>query len=428
MEMKDIKKIGWLTLLSGALMSSNCNNTIGAEIDISSITSTDLTHLMTAGWNLGNTLDAHWNSRVWRAINTPSDQETLWGNPVTTQAMINKIKSAGFNTVRIPVTWYMFTGPGPEYKIADAWMDRVKEVVDYVIGSGMFCILNTHHEDYRSGEDGRGHWECGWLRLYDKAGSKPLSNEEKEELCNRLCRLWEQIAERFKDYNEYLLFEALNEPSTVGLEPASREMWIEQCTFLNDLMQAFVDTVRSGGGKNADRHLLITPYFASVGMDQNDGDGRIGLFTDKENKKLRVNDSRDRLIASLHYYEPWGFVMAPDDSPWFSAVFDLNKVNVSGNINNVLKIIEDNFISKGIPVIMGETGVMNRLMPNGRSNEDEMVKWADYYISKLKELGVPSIFWDGGGEMKMIDRNTLKWAYPDLTAAFVKAGNTAIKK
>lgn len=383
--------------------------------DISHLTSMELTRLMTAGWNLGNTFDSHWNARPWSSITVPVSQEILWGNPVTTKAMIDFVKASGFDTVRIPVTWYIFTGDGPDYEINGAWMDRVQEVVDYVINNGMFAILNIHHDDYLSGNG----WENGWLRLYGDDG--PLSAEEKAEMHLRFGRLWEQIAGRFKDYDEYLIFEGINEPRTIGLERYTLEIWQEQSLFLNELLQTFIDTVRAGGGKNPDRHLLVSPYFASVGMEVNDRDGRIAHFVDGENGRLWVNDPRDRLIVSLHYYEPWGFVVAPEDSPWFSWYFDFEVGSVSHNMNAILRIIEENFIAHGIPVIMGETGALHRTMPDGQSNEGERVKWAEYYVSELKKLGVPTIIWDDGGQFQLLDRNALEWVWPDLAKMLVTA-------
>jgi endoglucanase len=393
----------------------------------------ELTHLMTVGWNLGNTFDSHWNGRAWKTINSPRDQETLWGNPVTSKAMIDKIKASGFNTVRIPVTWYIFTDPGPHYKINDAWMNRIQEVVDYVIGNGMFCILNTHHEDYQRGTGAQGDWECGWLRLYYTEGSdrqpvntgRPLSDLEKAAIKGQLGKIWEQIAERFKNYDEHLIFEGLNEPRTIGFNNSNREAWAEQSGFLNELLQTFVDTVRAGGGKNPDRHLMVSPFFASIGMDTMDRDGRIGFFINRQTKKLFINDPRNRLIVSVHYYEPWGFVSAPSNSQWFSATFDITKGPVSSNINNVLKILEDNFVKNGIPVIMGETGAIHRDIAG---HDAERAKWAEYYISKLKELGVPSVIWDDGGSFKLFDRSGLKWLYPDIAAALAKASQTPVKK
>jgi endoglucanase len=388
--------------------------------DISELTSMELTHQMGAGWNLGNTLDAHWGkAKPWGSDNpVPTWMETQWSNPVTTKAMIDKVKAEGFDTVRIPVTWYVFTGPGPDYKITNAWMNRVQEVVDYVINNGMFCILNTHHEDFLRGNG----YQNGWLRLYytdeNDSNPRPLNAAERQEMNRRLGRIWEQIAERFKYYDEYLIFEGLNEPRTEqDLGDVTPEMWADQYRVLNELLQTFVDSVRAGGGKNADRQLMVTPYYAQ--FDLWDGGNKADLFVDSGTKKLKINDPRDRLIVSLHYYEPWGFVVAPSDSPYFSADFDLTKAVVSGNINNVLKIIETNLVKNGIPVIMGETGAIYR---EGIAGHDgERVKWAKYYIPQLRKLGVPCVIWDDGGSFRLLDRKNLEWFYPDLAAAFVTA-------
>jgi aryl-phospho-beta-D-glucosidase BglC (GH1 family) len=381
------------------------------------MTSMELVRSMTAGWNLGNTLDAHWNARPWREIEGTHTIETLWGNPVTTKEMIDFIKASGYNTIRIPVTWYIFTGDAPDYRIAPEWMDRVQEVVDYVIDSGMFCIINIHHDDYIKGHN----FENGWLQLYYADGDdvRALTDDEKAVKRTRFAALWTQIAERFKDYGEHLIFEGINEPHTRGLNGRyNNEIWAEQSAFLNQLLQTFIDTVRL---TNPDRHLMVTPYYASVGMDTNDRDGRIAGFINAETGKLFVNDVRDRLIVSLHYYEPWGFVTAPDDSQWFSAHFDMNVGSVSHNMNSLLRIIKENFTANNIPVIMGETGAFSRTMPDGSSNEAERVKWAEYYVSELRKLGVPVIIWDDGGGFRLLDRNALEWAYPDLSAAFVNA-------
>jgi endoglucanase len=439
-KIKKIMALVCLTLVSGALLFIACNNTNTGNSgkseggktmpDISQLTSKEITHLMTAGWNLGNTMDAHMDGRAYKVITAPKDQETLWGNPVTTKAMIDKVKATGFNTVRIPVTWYMFTGS--DYTINDTWMNRVQEVVDYVINNGMFCILNTHHDDYKYAKfDDADQGECGWLRLYyiDKSGiRRPLTTSEKTEINERMKRIWEQIAGRFKNYSEYLIFEGVNEPRTIGLENITRPEWDEQAGFLNVLLQTFVDTVRAAGGKNSVRHLMVSPYFASVGMDPNDGEGRITAFVNRTSRKLRINDPQNRLIVSLHYYEPWGFAVAPSDSQWFSAVYDLSVPSVSSNVDNTIKVIDDNFIKLGIPVIMGEAGAIHRMMPDGSTNEAERVKWANHYAAKLKELGVPVVIWDDGGSFKLLDRARVAWLYPDLAAALVEAAKTPIKK
>jgi endoglucanase len=391
---------------------------------IQNLTSLQLTRQMGAGWNLGNTLDAHWHrNRPTHTITDPLEQEQFWHNPVTTPELVRFMYDAGFRTLRVPVTWYIFTGA--DYTVDPAWMNRVREVVGYGLDAGMYVILNIHHDDYERSR--AGDFVNGWFRLYHQEENRPLNGEEKGEIKGRFTRLWEQIAACFRDYDERLLFEGINEPRAIGLHDITRPQWDEMGGFLNELLQAFVDTVRAGGGKNAGRHLLVTPYFASVGMDSDDGEGRIAAFVDKENKRLRVTDPRgakeeSRLIASLHYYEPWGFAAAPANVEWYSAYHDLNVASVSSNTENVFRIFRENFIDLGIPVIMGETGAVNRPMPDGSSNEAERVKWAHHYVGGLAEMGVPTVIWDDGGAFKLVDRRALDWFFPDLAKALVEAG------
>jgi endoglucanase len=410
--------------------------------NIAHLTSLELTHTMGAGWNLGNTLDAHFGARGPHfSINTPSQQETAWGNPVTTKEMIDFLKAEGFNTVRVPVTWYIFTGSGPEYNIDERWMNRVQEVVDYVIDNGMFCIINIHHDDYRFERNAHGiEWEIGWLRPYHTDGTigsqRPLTIEEKNAQNLRLRRIWEQISERFKDYDEYLLFEGMNEPHVHGyVEPFTREFWDEVGDALNELNQTFVNTVRASGGNNYNRHLLVAPYFANVGMSVADVDGRINAFIDRENAKLRIHDPRadngkdTRLIASIHYYEPWAFTSAPTGSQWHVFYYDLNASGVSWNLNILFDIVWNNFVSLGIPVIMGETGAVHRQMPNGESNDPERVKWALHYVGGLKQMGVPSIYWDhghGGRYFAIMDRHAVTWFHPTVAEALLEASRRPI--
>jgi len=415
---------------------------------IHELTSLQLVRRMGAGWNLGNTLDSHWHrNRPGHTLTDPLEQEQFWHNPVTTPELIQHVRDMGFRTLRVPVTWYIFTGPGPDYAVDPAWMERVGQVVDYGLDAGMFVILNMHHDDYEP----CGDFVNGWFRLYHQEENRPLSADEKGELTRRFTRVWEQIAARFRGYDERLLFEGINEPRAIGLENITRPQWTEMGVLLNQLLQSFVNTVRNDGGKNANRHLLVTPYFASVGMDPKDGEGRIADFVDLENNCLRVTDPREggegspipgseingersrnivlqkdkdpsRLIASLHYYEPWGFAAAPKHLEWYSPYHDLSVASVSSNTENVFRIFRENFTDRGIPVIMGETGAVNRPLPDGSPNEGERVKWARHFVGGLAELGVPTVIWDDGGSFKLADRRGLGWFFPDLARALVAAG------
>ena len=174
---------------------------------------------MTAGWNLGNSLDAYGTYSL--------NNETYWGNPKTTKAMIDAVKNEGFNTIRIPVSWGEHVGSAPNYTIDTAWMNRVQEVVDYAMADGMYVLLDTHHE-------------TSWL----KPQSATLDASQKQ-----LVAIWTQIAERFKAYGDHLLFEGMNEPRIVG----SSNEWsggdADGRAAVNVLNQAFIDAVRKTGGQ-----------------------------------------------------------------------------------------------------------------------------------------------------------------------------------
>jgi len=189
----------------------------------------DFVAKMTIGWNLGNTMDAWPNG------------ETSWGNPKTTKEMITALKEAGFNTIRIPVSWHQ-AAPKPDYTVRASWMNRVKEIVDYAVDNNLYIILNTHHDE-----------EIFKFRDNDMEESKKAFQA-----------VWSQIAETFKDYNYNLIFEGLNEPRTKGSAREWQGGTSEEHKNLNDMHQLFVDTVRKSGGNNGKRILMISTYAASV--------------------------------------------------------------------------------------------------------------------------------------------------------------------
>ncbi|HOR22939.1 MAG TPA: cellulase family glycosylhydrolase, partial [Ruminococcus sp.] len=254
------------------------------------------------GWNLGNTLDSYNTNKS--GIST----ETGWGNPKTTEEMILSVKDAGFNAIRIPVTWGEHMDGDT---IQSDWMDRVQEVVDYAYNNGLYVILNMHHDDYI------------WF-----------APEEGQYSANsaKLKKIWEQISARFKDYGDRLLFEGMNEPRTVG----SANEWMggtsAERAVVNKYEQDFVDTVRASGGNNADRTLIVTTYGASA-------------------EAAAMNDAvipgDKNIILSLHYYAPWRF--ANGDTTTFG---DSEKSELDAKFAD----INSRFISKGVPVIIGAGG------------------------------------------------------------------------
>jgi len=301
--------------------------------------------------------------------------ETSWGNPKTKQEMIDKILEAGFNVVRIPVTWDGHFGEAPEYKIHDIWLARVKEVVDYAYNQGAYVILNTHHEE--------------WYMP---------TEENKEANAQQIAALWTQIAAYFENYDERLIFEGLNEPRLRG---TSKEWSGDETAsqVINYWEQVFVDAVRATGGNNELRHLMITGYAAS---------------SSKDNLAKIVLPEDDKLIVSVHAYTPYNFALNTEGT----STWDINKDKY--DIDYLMKTINDLFISKGIPVIIGEFGAMNK------ENEDERVEWATYYLTKAREIGVPCVWWDNnvysgtGEKFGLLDRRNLTYPYPELLEAMMK--------
>lgn len=330
------------------------------------ITATELVSQMKLGWSLGNTLDSH-SSSLLRTAN-PQSWETAWGNPVTTEELIKTVIDEGFNVIRIPVTWNDHILIADNYKITDDWMDRVQEVVDYAYNNGAYVILNIHHESWH-------------MPYYDK----------QEIASDILEAVWTQIGERFKDYDEHLIFEGMNEPRKVGTSVEWNGGDQEGWDVVNYLNTVFIDTVRKTGGNNPYRILMIPGYGANCWA---------GL------KHIDVPENDSKIIVSVHAYEPYDFALnTKGRSKWNQDV---------ASIDTIMKSIDDLFISKGIPVIIGEFGAMSK----GEEFNQERADWAQYYVSAAKKIGVPCVWWDNGafagdGELfGLINRESCEWTYP----------------
>ncbi len=322
------------------------------------------------GWNLGNTLDASGGIGL--------DTETAWGNPVTTKEMIMAVKEAGFDTLRLPTTWGNHMLDKEPYTIHQIWLDRVKEVVDYGIDNGMYVILNLHHEEW----------------LYPDYENLPM-------LKTRLAAMWTQIAETFKNYDEHLIFEGMNEPRLRGTPLEWTGGDEESRDVINQLNQVFVDTIRSSGGNNPLRQIMVPTYAASPNPSA------LSTF---------IVPQDDHLIVSLHSYTPYNFALNTKGTSEFDKDSDQDKNELDWLFNT----INDTFISKGIPVILGEFGAVNK------ENLQDRIEWAKEYTSRASSIGVPCVYWDNGafsGEGEnfgLIDRKTLTWAYPEIVNSLME--------
>lgn len=337
--------------------------------EIRDIPSVELVKEIKIGWSLGNTLDANGGSGV--------SSETSWGNIKTTKEMITAVKDAGFNIVRIPVTWGIHMDA--ENKVDEAWMDRVQEIVDYAYSQDMFVILNIHHEDWHD-------------PYYDTADAS----------IEKLNALWTQIGTRFAGYDEHLIFEGLNEPRkrNTGMEWNGGDK--EGHDVVNQMNAAFVSTIRGLGGNNEKRHLMIPSYAASSNS---------GALRD-----LVIPEGDDKIIVSVHAYLPYEFALGGD-------IAKREFIPDEGSASEVVSLMDTlktNFIDKNIAVIIGEFGARSK------ANEDIRAEWATYYVSKAKEIGVPCIWWDNGafngtGEnFGLLNRATCTWEFPKIVEGLMK--------
>lgn len=344
--------------------SDTAKNTISSSGD-----ALDFVKNIKIGWNLGNTLDC---TGSW--INGDLAHETAWGNPKTTENMIKAIKKAGFNAVRIPTSWGEHLDSNNN--INKVWLDRVQAVVDYAYKNDMYVILNTHHE-------------TDWI----------IPSKDSKEMSERFTSIWKQIADRFKDYDEHLIFEGLNEPRTVGSANEWNSGTADERKVLNKYNKLFVETVRKSGGNNKLRYLMITPYAANC-------DGAAI-------NELEVPDD-SRIIISVHAYLPYD--MALNTGSKVSSFTDNDK----NEIDSMLKGLSDKFISKGIPVIIGESGSLNK------KNDDERAKLAKYYVSAAKKAGIPLFWWDNGSDSSsgeaflLLNRKTLKIDHDKIVRALME--------
>lgn len=321
------------------------------------------------GINVGNSLDV---KEVLKYRRNPQieDFETYWKNPPLTRELFHAIAETGIKTVRIPVSWAEHLRK--DDKIDPAWMARVAEVVDYALDEGLYVILDTHHEP--------------WL-IPEEA--------QEQEVTARLTAIWAQVAQQFRQKDEHLLFEGMNEPRLQGTEYEWNSGTAEGREVVNRLNQAFVETVRSSGGNNRSRWLLIDSYCSR-----------------EEEDALSVLEIPDdgRIIVSVHCYSPYRFTGEENGT----AKWTREKPSNTASIDAMMERLDRLFLSRGIPVIITEFGCRDK------GNLPQRLDWTDYYLSKASETGVPCIWWDNGKEYSIIDRETCDISQPEIMDLIVQ--------
>lgn len=344
-------------------------------------TAMEVAQLMYPGWNLGNTLEGGDSKNLWK--NAGIETETVWQNAKTTQALIDAVKAAGFKSVRIPCSWVMgHITDAEKCTIDPAWMKRVKEVVDYCIKDGLYVIINQH-------------WDGGWIEHNGMTANADIKTTKAQ-----LTKIWTQIADNFKTYDEHLLFAGMNEPG-VGAGEGDIIGVADMSNRIAEYEQTFIEAVRATGGNNAKRVLIVQ-----------------GPNTDIDkfvanNYMSKIKDSAtDRLMVEVHFYDPYNFTDLSEDKDWGKYCLYWGKNNTNGSeagrtadakynedyVEAQMKKMKTNFFDKGYPVVIGEFGANQRLAIGKDAVHDASVK--DYYkavVTSAINNGCVPMAWDTNG-------------------------------
>lgn len=343
---------------SASLYPSYNTNPIAADATGMSSNATELASKMKLGWNIGNTLEA-------------IGGETAWGNPKVTKALIDFVKANGFNAIRIPCSWNQYLANSTNAQIKADWLARVKEVVQYCVDNDMYVIVNIH-------------WDGGWLEN-NCTEAKKVENNAKQKA------FWEQIATQLRGFDEHLLFASANEPN---VEDAT------QMAVLNSYHQTFIDAVRSTGGKNAYRNLIIQGPSTDIEK------------TNKLMTTLPTDKAANRLMVEVHYYSPWNFAGLTKDESWgkmfyywgagYHSTADTERNANWGeeaDLEKNFKLMKTQFVDKGIPVVLGEFGAIRRTTLIGDALTLHLASRAYYLktvVKQAKANGLIPFYWDEG--------------------------------
>ena len=386
-----------------AVVTFTAENTPTAEISISQIgaiypdynvspidpdntgmesTAVELAAKIKLGWNIGNTLEA-------------IGGETNWGNPKITESYVQFVKQSGFNAIRLPCSWNQYMANSQTAQLKAEWLNRVKEVVQYCVNNDLYVLLNIH-------------WDGGWLEN-NCTTDKQVENNAKQKA------FWQQIATHLRDFDEHLLFAGANEPNVDNAT---------QMTVLNSYHQTFVDAVRSTGGRNSYRILVVQGPSTDIEK------------TNQLMTSLPVDQVSDRLMVEIHYYTPWNFCGLGEDASWgrmfyywgtgYHSTTDPTRNATWGEedtVDAMMALMKTQFVDHGIPVVLGEYGPMRRSNLTGDDLTNHLASRA-YYIKYVTRQaianGILPFYWDTGG---ILNRNNNTVSDQQALDAIIEGGN-----
>lgn len=312
---------------------------------------------MQPGWNLGNSLDA------------VGADETAWGNPRITKELIQNISAQGYKSIRIPVTWDSHIGAAPNYQIEAAYLNRVQEVVQWALDANLYVMINVHHDS--------------WLWI-----SKMES--QHDQVLARYNAIWRQIADKFKNSPNKLMFESVNEPRFTDGGTTDEA---KQQKMLDELNVSFFNIVRNSGGQNATRPLVLSTLEASPTQER---------MTALYNTMTKLNDKN--LIATVHFYGFWPFSVNIAGYTKFDA-------ETQNDITTTFDNVYNTFVAKGIPVVVGEYGLLGFDKNTGVIEQGEKLKFFEFFAQYVKQKSISTMLWDNG---QHFNRTSFKWSDPDL--------------
>jgi aryl-phospho-beta-D-glucosidase BglC (GH1 family) len=326
------------------------------------LTASQFVKNMNVGWNLGNSLDAKGDINS-RGEDAQLDQELGWGNPYVAKSLIDYVAQSGFNTIRIPVTWYYntYTDSDGNLHVGQKWLERVQEVVDYAMANDMYVIINSHHD-----------------QPIFYAG---VSEDEIEQVLLDAGNLWQDVAEYFKDYDEHLIFESYNEIDNLALSWNYSDTAADQ---MNRMNQVFVDTVRGTGGNNAERILMVPTLLDGY------GENFYNAFV------LPADTAQDKLVVTVHSY---------------AAEFNQD-------LEGLFTSIEEFSDSINAPIIIGEFGTTNDYFLS-----DYRTAHASNFVGRAAEHGIKCIWWDNGSNYAIVDRRNLAGSDTAMIKALMEGAN-----
>ena len=378
----------WVKFSAGG-GSYSAGGALGVRVGVMrNLTSMQLSTQMAPGWNLGNTLEAinTSNPYVWGSSNF---NETAWGNPVANQALFNAVKAAGFKSVRIPVSWSQYADAN--YNISPQWMARVTEVVNYAHNAGLYAIINVH-------------WDGGWMNQ--------TTYSQQAALNAKLSAFWTQIANNFKNHDDYLLFAGQNETHMDGGNGTTPE-WLAVQQGFN---QTFVNAVRATGGNNTNRHLVVQAYNTNIDI----GTDPSYVFPS--------DTVANRLFFEVHYYDPYTLTLVANGPiwQWGATATNPGAVDAWANepwVDSEFQKVKSRYIDHGIPVIMGEYGTMSKTDLDPTSNYRKL--WTQYVTRSAFQHGVVPMWWDdgysGNHTFGLFNRNTGAQSVPDVISTIINA-------